>query len=246
MNKNNLLIIGATSGIMISCLENFLSKNYNITASYHDDKSLINISDKVKNSSKIKFLKLDLNSNNSEIIENLKKNNVKADIIINAVGGSFGIKEYPLDISSWQKMLDVNILKHILINNYFLEQMKKNNFGRILFFSTTAVDDKNASIAYSTSKAFLENYVVKSANIFGKHNILINCIKTSIIAAKNNNWYKASMQKPDFVKDFAKKYLSVERLGTGADLEKFINLIISEENNFMNGSIVRIDGGLKS
>ena len=60
MNKNNLLIIGATSGIMISCLENFLSKNYNITASYHDDKSLINISDKVKNSSKIKFLKLDL------------------------------------------------------------------------------------------------------------------------------------------------------------------------------------------
>ena len=143
-------------------------------------------------------------------------------------------------------MLDVNILKHILINNYFLEQMKKNNFGRILFFSTTAVDDKNASIAYSTSKAFLENYVVKSANIFGKHNILINCIKTSIIAAKNNNWYKASMQKPDFVKDFAKKYLSVERLGTGADLKIFINLIISEENNFMNGSIVRIDGGLKS
>ena len=73
MNKNNLLIIGATSGIMISCLENFLSKNYNIIATYHDDKSLINISDKVKNSSNIKFLKLDLNSNNSEIIENLKK-----------------------------------------------------------------------------------------------------------------------------------------------------------------------------
>ena len=119
MNKNNLLIIGATSGIMISCLENFLSKNYNIIATYHDDKSLINISDKVKNSSNIKFLKLDLNSNNSEIIENLKKNNVKADIIINAVGGSFGIKEYPFDITSWQKMLDVNILKHILINNYF-------------------------------------------------------------------------------------------------------------------------------
>mgnify|MGYP001015717080 CR=1 FL=1 len=145
MKKNNLLIIGGTSGIMISCLENFLSKNYNITATYHDDKSLLNISDKVKNSSNINFLKLDLNSSNSEIIDSLKKNNVKADIIINAVGGSFGIKEYPLDITFWQKMLDVNILKHILINNYFLDQMKKNNFGRILFFSTTAVDDKNAS-----------------------------------------------------------------------------------------------------
>ena len=245
MKKNNLLVVGATSGIMISCLETFLTKNYNITATYHDDKSLLNISDKVKNSSNIRFLKLDLNSNNSEIIESLKKNNVKADMIINAVGGSFGIKEYPFDMTSWQKMLDINVLKHIMINNYFLDQMKKNNFGRILFFSTTAVEDKNASIAYSTSKAFLENYVVKSANIFGKHNILINCIKTSIIAAKNNNWYKASVQKPDFVKDFAKKYISVERLGKGDDLSDFINLIISEKNEFMNGSIVRIDGGLK-
>ena len=153
MKKNNLLVVGATSGIMISCLETFLTKNYNITATYHDDKSLLNISDKVKNSSNIRFLKLDLNSNNSEIIENLKKNNVKADMIINAVGGSFGIKEYPFDMTSWQKMLDINVLKHIMINNYFLDQMKKNNFGRILFFSTTAVEDKNASIAYSTSKA---------------------------------------------------------------------------------------------
>ena len=88
----------------------------------------------------------------------------------------------------------------------FLENMKKNSFGRILFFSTTAVDDKNASIAYSTSKAFLENYVIKTANIFGKFNILINYIKTSIIVAKNNNWYKASLQKPDFVKIMQKIY----------------------------------------
>ena len=64
--------------------------------------------------------------------------------------------------------------------------MKKKKYGRILFFSTSAVEDKNASIAYSTSKAFLENYVIKSANIFGKFGILINCLKTSIIAAENN------------------------------------------------------------
>ena len=245
MEKKNLLIVGVTSGIMISCLEKLLNKGYNIFASYHDEKSLTNIPLQIKKSNDVKFFKLDLNTDDSEIIDNLKKNEIKADIIINAVGGSFGVKDYPLSIEPWQKMLDRNILKHILINNYFLDQMKKNNFGRILFFSTTAVEDKNAPIAYSTSKAFLENYVIKSANIFAKFNILINCLKTSIIAAKNNNWYKASIQKPEFVKDFTKKYISVERLGTGEDLVDFIDLIISEKNNFMNGSIVRIDGGLK-
>ena len=123
--------------------------------------------------------------------------------------------------------------------------MKKNKFGRILFFSTSAVEDTNAPIAYSTSKAFLENYVVKSACIFGKYNILVNCIKTSIVAAKNNNWYKATIQKPNIVRQTAKKLISVEKIGKADDFIDFINLIISSKNKFMNGSIVKIDGGIK-
>ena len=245
MNKKNLLIVGATSGIMISCLERLLNDGYNISATYHDKQNLQNIPDKIKKSKFIKFLKLDLSSDDNNIIKILKENQVKADVIINAVGGSFGVKGYPNEIDSWLKMLKMNILKHILINNFFLEEMKKNNYGRILFFSTSAVEDKNASIAYSTSKAFLENYVIKSANIFGKFNILINCLKTSLIAAKNNNWYKASLEKPEFVDEFSKKYISLERIGKGEDLVDFISLIISDQNKFMNGSIVRVDGGLK-
>ena len=245
MKSKNLLIVGATSGIMVSCLEKFLKEKYTIFATYNNKESLFNIPKKLRNSKNIKFIRLSLTLNDSEILRILTKNKVKADVIINAVGGSFGVREYPFDLSSWSRLLDINILKHILINNHFLKEMKKKKYGRILFFSTTAVEDKNASIAYSTSKAFLENYVIKSANIFGKHNILINCIKTSIIAAKNNNWYKASIQKPKFVKEFAKKYISIEKIGRGDDLVDLIKLVISNNNKFINGSILRIDGGLK-
>ncbi len=245
MKSKNLLIVGATSGIMVSCLEKFLKEKYTIFATYNNKESLLNIPKKLRNSKNIKFIRLSLTLNDSEILRILTKNKVKADVIINAVGGSFGVREYPFDLSSWSRLLDINILKHILINNHFLKEMKKKKYGRILFFSTTAVEDKNASIAYSTSKAFLENYVIKSANIFGKHNILINCIKTSIIAAKNNNWYKASIQKPKFVKEFAKKYISIEKIGRGDDLVDLIKLVISNNNKFINGSILRIDGGLK-
>ena len=40
--KNNLLIVGATSGIMVSCLESFLEKKYKITATYSKEESLLN------------------------------------------------------------------------------------------------------------------------------------------------------------------------------------------------------------
>ena len=42
-----------------------------------------------------------------------------------------------------------------------------------------------------------------------------------------------------------KNIFQLKRIGTGEDLVNFIELIISEKNKFMNGSIVRIDGGLK-
>ena len=243
--KNNLLIVGATSGIMIACLESFINKKYKIFATYSNKKNLSIIPDNIKKRQNIKFIKLNLMQDDKKILNILKKNKIKADVIINAVGGSFGIKDYPYSLDSWNKSLNLNILKHILINNFFLKRMLNKKFGRILFFSTQAVDDAGASITYSASKAFLENYVKKSSILFGKHNILINCIKTSIIAAKNNNWYKGTVDKPNKVKQFVKKYLAVERIGKAEDLVDFINLVISSKNKFMNGSIVRIDGGIK-
>ena len=156
----NLLIIGGTSGIIVPCLENFIKK-YNVYATYSKKESLKNISLKVKKSKKFNLIKLDFNSKNSEIIKILKNKRIKADIIINTVGGTFGIKEYPFNISTWQKSLDLNFLKHLLIINYFLKDMIKNKFGKILFFSSVAVNDPKSSITYSVSKAYLENFVKK-------------------------------------------------------------------------------------
>ncbi len=243
--KNRLLIVGGTSGIMIGCLKSFLKKKYKIFATYSNEKSLMNIPNNLRKSKNIRFIKLNLMEENEKILRIIKKNKVKADIIINAVGGSFNVKRYPYELNSWQKALNLNILKHILINNFFLKKMVNQKFGRILFFSTQAVDDPGASITYSTSKAFLENYVKKSSILFGKHNVLINCIRTSIIAAKNNNWYKGTISNSDKVDKFVKKYLSVEKIGKTEHLIDFINSIISSKNRFMNGSIVKIDGGIK-
>ena len=244
-NKLNLLIVGATSGIMNACLQNFINKKYNIFASYAGKKSILLINKKVKQSKNIKFFKLDLTISQDKIYKILKKNKIKADIIINAVGGSFGIKNYPYKLKEWNKSLDLNILKHIAINNFFLKTMTNKKFGRILFFSSSAVDDPNSSITYSTSKAFLENYVKKSSILFGKHNVLINCIKTSIIAAKNNNWYKAKINNPKKVKKIEEKFMSVKKIGTPEDLIDLINLTIDSKNKFLNGSIIKADGGIK-
>ena len=55
MKSKNLLIVGATSGIMVSCLEKFLKEKYTIFATYNNKESLFNIPKKLRNSKNIKF-----------------------------------------------------------------------------------------------------------------------------------------------------------------------------------------------
>jgi len=82
---NNLLIVGATSGFMIACLKSFLEKGYRIFATYSKEESLLNIPKNFKKSKNIKFIKLDLMEEDEKVLQILKKNSIKADMIINAV-----------------------------------------------------------------------------------------------------------------------------------------------------------------
>ena len=52
--KKKILIIGGTSGIMISCIERLL-KSYKIFASYNNDESLKNLPSKNQKQSKYHF-----------------------------------------------------------------------------------------------------------------------------------------------------------------------------------------------
>ena len=71
--KNNLLIVGATSGIMIACLESFINKKYKIFATYSNKKSLSIIPDNIKKRRNIKFIKLNLMQDDKKILNILKK-----------------------------------------------------------------------------------------------------------------------------------------------------------------------------
>ena len=237
LKKKNLLILGANSALLRSFIEEIsVNDNYKIFASYNKNKP---------DYTNIKYFRLNLNWPDSKIISQLKKNKIKADIIINAIGGTFGVREYNFDILQWEKILKLNILKHININNFYLKNMIKNKFGRFIFFSSSAVEDTNAPITYSVSKALLENYIQKSARIFGKKNIFFNCIKTSLVIDKDNNWYKASKKNPKKVNNFVKQYISVNKAGNSGDFKEYIKLLISSKNKFLNGSIIKIDGATK-
>ena len=155
--KKNILIIGGTSGIMITCIERFLKKDYKIFASYNNEDKLKNFPSKIKDNKNITFFKLNLLDDNKKIIKIFNDLKVEIDIIINAVGGSFGTKEYPFDMKDWIKLLELNILKHILINNIF-RRAKSSSSKPSTSISSSPLSSKSPTRQFSTliNKPLLE------------------------------------------------------------------------------------------
>ena len=122
--------------------------------------------------------------------------------------------------------------------------MKKKKYGRILYFSTTAVNLKSGPAIYSSTKAALEDYIKKTGRNYADKNIFINALKTSIVSDENNNWFKFEKSKSSSTKrKVLEKNLATGKFGRSEYFSDLIENMVTENNQFMTGSVVDIDGG---
>ena len=143
--KNKILIIGSNSGLIQESIIHFLNNN-KIVIGVSKNKANF-IKKKNKNYHHYKF---DLIKNYKKIeslCKKISKTHGKIDVIIFAQGGSLGKNKILEKIDNWEKVWRLNFGVSIQINNFFLKKFVKNNFGRVLFFSSVATDSKIGSAA---------------------------------------------------------------------------------------------------
>lgn len=235
--KKNILIFGSNSAILRCSIKKFLTEGYKIIGISKSNNNFKNI----KN---FTYLKFDIEKD--ELKELYLKLNKKFQIgnIIYAIGGSKGNKKILSPCKNWQEIWWYNFGYSIDINNFFLPIMNKKKYGRILYFSSTAVNSKLGTAIYSSTKAIIEDYVKKMGKNFAKNNVFFNAIKTSIVSDKTNNWFKFEKNKSGIeIKRTLKNNLAIEKFGRSDYFKDMIFYLNSEKNKFTTGSIVEIDGG---
>ncbi len=103
---------------------------------------------------------------------------------------------------------------------------------------------KSGPAIYSSTKAALEDYIKKTGRNYADKNIFINALKTSIVSDENNNWYKFEKSKSSSTKrKVLKKNLATGKFGRSEYFSDLIENMVTENNQFMTGSVVDIDGG---
>lgn len=136
----------------------------------------------------------------------------------------------------WDSVLSVNLDGFYNVMHAILFPMLREKQGRIIVVSSTSGQIGQAGqVNYSASKAGLIGAAKALAREVGKRNIIVNVVAPGVI-------------ETDMTEDLSKEnilpLIPLNRFGSSEDVASIVNFLCSEENMYIHGQVIGINGGL--
>ena len=175
-----------------------------------------------------------------DLMENAVARHGKLDIVINCAGivgpSATNIAEY--DLSTFRKVLDVNLIGSFIVTKYAINAMLRTGYGRILLMASISGKEGNPGMAgYSTSKAGVIGLTKAIGKEYADTQITINALAPAMIATP-----LAQSLDPDKLRFLTDK-IPMGRLGAIDEVAAFACWIVSPEASFSTGAIFDLSGG---
>jgi NAD(P)-dependent dehydrogenase (short-subunit alcohol dehydrogenase family) len=143
---------------------------------------------------------------------------------------------------TWAKVLAINLHSIFLCCKYGIPLMVKSGGGAVINTGSSAsVMGVPGCDAYTATKGATVALTRSMAVEYGKQGIRVNCICPAGIATEMVK--ASSLDDPDFDADYFFKRAPLGRLGEPEEVAKLAVFLASDESSYINGSIIRADGG---
>ena len=230
-----ILITGASRGIGETLAMAFHNKKYEvygIGSSFDPNLSFIH-----------KYFQVDLS--NQQQIEDISThilNNYHFDVLINNAGINIVSDFCKITSENWQKQHMINVFAPFKLSQVVIPSMQVLGFGRIInIASVWSKISKPGRAAYSANKFALDGMTKSMAAEFAKDNILINCVSPGFI--------DTDLTRKNLGENGIKKIIEripIGRLAKSSELSNLILWLASEDNTYLTGQNLIIDGGFTS
>lgn len=157
------------------------------------------------------------------------------DVLINNVGISIWKSPYHLDVEEWDNVINTNLRSYFLSSREAALHMKKTGGGAILNISSTrSIMSEENSEAYAASKGGINALTHALAASLSKDGIRVNCISPGWIETGSYD----QLREVDHKQHFS------QRVGKPEDIARACIFLTSDDNDFINGENIIIDGGM--
>lgn len=247
-----IVITGAAVGLGYATAENLASMGANLSLIDYNEKALNEAKQKLlQKFSGIKVLAIVADVSDEAAVKNYVDKTVKEFGTIDGFYNNAGIegKQTPLieyDTSIFKKVIDINLLGVFYGMKYIIPVMIKNGGGKIVNVSSVGgLRGVLNQAAYVATKHAVAGLTKQAALEYGSDGILTNAIAPGAIMTPMVE--EAFRQvNPDAPEEAEKEYARrnpTKRLGTPAEVAKVVSFLLSDDNGYLNGQVVAIDGG---
>ncbi len=251
--KNKVIIItGAAMGLGLAAAKELASQGANLSLVDYNEKDLESAKQELaKQFPETKIITVIADVSNEDAVKNYVNETVKQFDRIDGLYNNAGIEgkqasitEY--DVNIFKKVIDINLMGVYYGLRYVIPEMQKQNYGRIVnVASVGGIRGVLNQVPYVASKHAVSGMTKNAALEYGKDGILTNAIAPgAILTPMVAEAFK--QVNPDDPKaaeaDYAQRN-PTRRLGQPSEVAKLVAFLLSEENGYISGQTIAIDGG---
>lgn len=239
-----VIVTGAAKGIGKQIAIDFAKEGYNVCINYNTSQfeaialqtELINLGYSVC------IYKADI-SNRQEVDDMVKfviSKYGKVDVLVN----NAGICNYSLftdvELSQFQKMIDVNLIGMFNCTQSVLKSsMIPNHSGKIINISSIwGITGAACEVTYSTVKAGIIGFTKALAKELSLSGITVNAVAPGVIETDMIN--NLSLEE----KEQLKEEIPMSRIGTAKDVSGVVKFLANDDANYITGQVISPNGGM--
>lgn len=247
LTDKTVLITGGASGIGYVAVQAFLNQEANVVVADIDEaqgEAMI----RKENNDRLHFVQTDITD--EPACQNAIRSAVDKfgglDVLINNAGIEIVAPIHEMELSDWDKVLNVNLTGMFLMSKHALKYMLKSGKGNII--NTCSVGGVVAwpgIPAYNASKGGVLQLTRSMAVDYAKHNIRVNCVCPGIIDTPLNekSFLENNEGTLEEIKKEKAKVNPLLRLGKPEEIANVMLFLASDLSSYMTGSAITADGG---
>jgi len=161
------------------------------------------------------------------------------DILINNAGINSDKTFVKMDHASWRKVLAINLDGVFNCTKVFLDQMLKQNYGRVVNITSVIGQIGNFGQAnYAASKAGVAAFTKSLAKELAGKGITVNAVAPGFIETEMVEGI------PERVRNKLLDQIPLKRFGRAEEVARSVIFIVSSDGDYITGAELSINGGL--
>ena len=173
------------------------------------------------------------------VIERIMKEFGRLDVVINNAGITRDGLVVRMSDDDWETVLRTNLTGTFNVCRAAVRPMMRQRRGWIVnVASVVGIGGNAGQVNYAASKAGIIGLTKSLAKEVASRNILVNAVAPGYIDTD------MTQAIPEKHRTALLEHIPLKRTGTPEDVAKLVGFLVSEDNQYITGQVIRCDGGL--